>query len=107
MGMEGCRSSCGSGGVERCRSSHTDKGPPEAALSRVRGWWLEVGADSALPQLLEMKSTDRKQTLLHYLVRVIMEKYPELTGFHTELHFLDKAGTGTAHGPGAGDWGSP
>ncbi|NXW96448.1 FMNL1 protein, partial [Larus smithsonianus] len=47
----------------------------------------------ALSQLLEMKSTDRKQTLLHYLVRVIMEKYPELTGFHTELHFLDKAGT--------------
>ncbi|NXF13198.1 FMNL1 protein, partial [Smithornis capensis] len=47
----------------------------------------------ALPQLLEMKSTDRKQTLLHYLVRVITEKYPELTGFHTELHFLDKAGT--------------
>ncbi|NXY51495.1 FMNL1 protein, partial [Ceuthmochares aereus] len=42
--------------------------------------------------LLEMKSTDRKQTLLHYLVRVITEKYPELTGFHTELHFLDKAG---------------
>ncbi|NWH62617.1 FMNL1 protein, partial [Geococcyx californianus] len=46
----------------------------------------------ALSQLLEMKSTDRKQTLLHYLVRVITEKYPELTGFHTELHFLDKAG---------------
>ena len=49
-----------------------------------------------------MKSTDRKQTLLHYLVRVIMEKYPELTGFHTELHFLDKAGTGSAHGHHAG-----
>ncbi|XP_036254626.2 LOW QUALITY PROTEIN: formin-like protein 1 [Molothrus ater] len=47
----------------------------------------------SLDALLEMKSTDRKQTLLHYLVRVIMEKYPELTGFHTELHFLDKAGT--------------
>lgn len=47
------------------------------------------------PQLLEMKSTDRKQTLLHYMVRVINDKYPELTGFHTELHFLDKAGTGT------------
>lgn len=83
------------------------KGPPEAALSGVRGWWLWAGADSALPQLLEMKSTDRKQTLLHYLVRVIMEKYPELTGFHTELHFLDKAGTGTAHGPWAGGRGSP
>ncbi|KFQ09983.1 Formin-like 1, partial [Leptosomus discolor] len=38
----------------------------------------------SLDALLEMKSTDRKQTLLHYLVRVIMEKYPELTGFHTE-----------------------
>ncbi|KAM6108121.1 LOW QUALITY PROTEIN: formin-like protein 1 [Pterocles gutturalis] len=47
----------------------------------------------SLDALLEMKSTDRKQTLLHYLVRVISEKYPELTGFHTELHFLDKAGT--------------
>ncbi|XP_064030760.1 formin-like protein 1 isoform X2 [Pogoniulus pusillus] len=47
----------------------------------------------SLDALLEMKSTDRKQTLLHYLVRVITEKYPELIGFHTELHFLDKAGT--------------
>uniref|UniRef100_A0A8C6IVI0 Uncharacterized protein n=1 Tax=Melopsittacus undulatus TaxID=13146 RepID=A0A8C6IVI0_MELUD len=47
----------------------------------------------SLDALLEMKSTDRKQTLLHYLVRVITEKYPGLTGFHTELHFLDKAGT--------------
>ncbi|XP_025063122.1 formin-like protein 1 isoform X2 [Alligator sinensis] len=47
----------------------------------------------SLDALLEMKSTDRKQTLLHYMVRVINDKYPELTGFHTELHFLDKAGT--------------
>lgn len=55
-----------------------------------------------LSQLLEMKSTDRKQTLLHYLVRVITEKYPGLTGFHTELHFLDKAGTGSTCGHQAG-----
>lgn len=41
-----------------------------------------------------MKSTDRKQTLLHYLVKVIAEKYPQLTGFYSELHFLDKAGSG-------------
>ncbi|XP_006833586.1 PREDICTED: formin-like protein 1 [Chrysochloris asiatica] len=45
----------------------------------------------SLDALLEMKSTDRKQTLLHYLVKVITEKYPQLTGFHSELHFLDKA----------------
>ncbi|XP_029819159.1 formin-like protein 1 [Manacus vitellinus] len=76
-----------------CRPSHSNEGPAEPALGRVKGWLRRVGADPALPQLLEMKSTDRKQTLLHYLVRVITEKYPELTGFHTELHFLDKAGT--------------
>ncbi|KAF7239148.1 Formin-like protein 1 [Varanus komodoensis] len=47
----------------------------------------------SLDALLDMKSTDRKQTLLHYIVRVIQEKYPELTNFSSELHFLDKAGT--------------
>ncbi|NXR13855.1 FMNL1 protein, partial [Semnornis frantzii] len=59
----------------------------------------------SLDALLEMKSTDRKQTLLHYLVRVITEKYPELVGFHTELHFLDKAGTGSPRAPGWGHHG--
>ncbi|KAM4622722.1 formin-like protein 1 isoform 1-T2 [Discoglossus pictus] len=47
----------------------------------------------SLDVLLETKSTDRKQTLLHYLVRVVNEKYPQLGGFHSELHFLDKAAT--------------
>lgn len=47
----------------------------------------------SLDALLETKSTDRKQTLLHYLVRVINEKYAHLVGFHSELHFLEKAGT--------------
>uniref|UniRef100_H0XM73 Formin like 1 n=1 Tax=Otolemur garnettii TaxID=30611 RepID=H0XM73_OTOGA len=47
----------------------------------------------SLDSLLEMKSTDRKQTLLHYLVKVIAEKYPQLTGFYSDLHFLDKAGS--------------
>ncbi|XP_077169055.1 formin-like protein 1 isoform X3 [Paroedura picta] len=46
----------------------------------------------SLDALLDMKSTDRKQTLLHYIVRVILEKYPELVNFASELHFLDKAG---------------
>lgn len=57
------------------------------------------------PQLLEMKSTDRKQTLLHYLVKVIAEKYPQLTGFHSDLHFLDKAGSGMG-GRRAAAWGT-
>lgn len=65
-----------------------------------QGWWPV--AYQVLVQLLEMKSTDRKQTLLHYLVKVIAEKYPQLTGFHSELHFLDKAGAGRGAGTGRG-----
>nr|XP_033773838.1 formin-like protein 1 isoform X1 [Geotrypetes seraphini] len=45
----------------------------------------------SLDALIETKSTDRKQTLLHYIVKVIQEKYPELAGFYSDLHFLDKA----------------
>ncbi|XP_053555782.1 formin-like protein 1 isoform X2 [Bombina bombina] len=47
----------------------------------------------SLDVLLETKSSDRKQTLLHYLVRVIKERYPQLVSFYTEIHFLDKAAT--------------
>uniref|UniRef100_A0AAR2IKE1 Formin-like 1a n=1 Tax=Pygocentrus nattereri TaxID=42514 RepID=A0AAR2IKE1_PYGNA len=46
----------------------------------------------SLDLLLDTKSTDRKQTLLHFLVNIIQEKYPQLHMFNTELHFLDKAG---------------
>uniref|UniRef100_A0A3B4ANV5 FH2 domain-containing protein n=1 Tax=Periophthalmus magnuspinnatus TaxID=409849 RepID=A0A3B4ANV5_9GOBI len=45
----------------------------------------------SLDLLLETKSTDRRQTLLHFIVNIIQEKYPELHSFYTELHFLDKA----------------
>ncbi|XP_030626141.1 formin-like protein 1 [Chanos chanos] len=45
----------------------------------------------SLDLLLDTKSTDRKQTLLHYLVSIIKEKYPQLHSFYTELHFMDKA----------------
>ncbi|KAK3571156.1 hypothetical protein QTP86_003669 [Hemibagrus guttatus] len=41
--------------------------------------------------LLDTKSTDRRQTLLHFLVSIIQEKFPHLHAFHTELHFMDKA----------------
>ncbi|KAF7482033.1 Hypothetical predicted protein [Marmota monax] len=50
--------------------------------------WLQ-----RLDVLLEMKSTDLKQTLLNYLVKVMAEKYPELTGVHSDLHFLNKKGS--------------
>lgn len=46
-------------------------------------------------QLLETKSTDRSQTLLHFITSIILEKYPDLANFHTDLHFVDKAALGT------------
>ncbi|XP_028287712.1 formin-like protein 1 [Parambassis ranga] len=45
----------------------------------------------SLDLLLDTKSTDRKQTLLHFIVNIIRDKYPQLQSFYTELHFLDKA----------------
>lgn len=45
----------------------------------------------SLDLLLDTKSTDRKQTLMHFIVNIIQERYPELQSFPTELHFLDKA----------------
>ncbi|XP_028311559.1 formin-like protein 1 [Gouania willdenowi] len=45
----------------------------------------------SLDLLLETKSTDRTQTLLHFITNIIQEKYPDLANFHTELHFVDKA----------------
>lgn len=47
-----------------------------------------------MSQLLETKSTDRSQTLLHFITNIILEKYPDLVNFHTELHFVDKAALG-------------
>ncbi|XP_072926793.1 formin-like protein 1 isoform X1 [Hemitrygon akajei] len=46
----------------------------------------------SLDLLLETKSTDRKQTLMNYIVDIIQKKYPELNTFHTELLFVEKAG---------------
>ncbi|KAK7940571.1 hypothetical protein WMY93_003897 [Mugilogobius chulae] len=45
----------------------------------------------SLDMLLETKSTDRSQTLLHFIANVIQEKYPDLVNFHSDLHFVDKA----------------
>ncbi|KAK5603925.1 hypothetical protein CRENBAI_026071 [Crenichthys baileyi] len=45
----------------------------------------------SLDLLLETKSTDRSQTLLHFITNIILGKYPDLVNFHTDLHFIDKA----------------
>lgn len=46
-------------------------------------------------QLLDTKSTDRKQTLLHYISNVVKEKYQQVTLFYNELHYVEKAAAGT------------
>ncbi|KAM6957584.1 formin-like protein 1 [Aplochiton taeniatus] len=46
----------------------------------------------SLDLLLDTKSTDRSQTLLHFITSILQEKYPDLVNFHSELHFVDKAG---------------
>ncbi|EPQ03405.1 Formin-like protein 2 [Myotis brandtii] len=42
-------------------------------------------------QLLDTKSTDRKQTLLHYISNVVKEKYQQVSLFYNELHYVEKA----------------
>ncbi|CAB1327641.1 unnamed protein product, partial [Coregonus sp. 'balchen'] len=44
-----------------------------------------------LTPLLETKTTDRKQTLLHYIANVVREKYPGVALFYNELHYVEKA----------------
>lgn len=47
-----------------------------------------------LKQLLETKTNDKKQTLLHFIVQTVTEKFPELRNFDSELLFIDKAAMG-------------
>uniref|UniRef100_A0AAV2LBM3 Formin-like 2b n=1 Tax=Knipowitschia caucasica TaxID=637954 RepID=A0AAV2LBM3_KNICA len=47
--------------------------------------------DSNNDVLLETKSTDRTQTLLHYISAVVQDKYPSVAPFYNELHYVDKA----------------
>ncbi|KFO75033.1 Formin-like 3, partial [Cuculus canorus] len=48
----------------------------------------------SLDLLLDTKSTDRKMTLLHFIALTVREKYPELSTFWQELHFVEKAAAG-------------
>ncbi|XP_055352129.1 formin-like protein [Paramacrobiotus metropolitanus] len=45
----------------------------------------------SLEALLDLKSTDKKSTLLHYIVQTVEDKYPQLLDFDAELIFIDKA----------------
>merc|ERR1719471_1921607 len=46
---------------------------------------------SSLDNLSITKSSDKKTTIVHYIVDVVNAKYPDLKGFETELRYIDKA----------------
>jgi len=47
----------------------------------------------SLETLLDTKTQDKKQTLLHYITQTINLKFPEISNFESELTFIDKAST--------------
>merc|ERR1712013_866808 len=46
---------------------------------------------SSLDSLSITKSSDKKSTIVHYIVDVVNAKYPDLKGFESELRYIDKA----------------
>jgi len=49
----------------------------------------------SLDSLLDTKSADRKQSLLHYIAYTVRTKLPDLLNFESELLYIDKAASGT------------
>jgi len=45
----------------------------------------------SLDTLIDTKSTDKRSSLLHYIVATIRAKFPELLNFESELYGTDKA----------------
>jgi hypothetical protein len=45
----------------------------------------------SLESLIEIKTHDKQQTLLNYIVQTVADKFPDLINFQNELTFIDKA----------------
>ncbi|KAK5644344.1 hypothetical protein RI129_005644 [Pyrocoelia pectoralis] len=45
----------------------------------------------SLESLLDIKSTDKRMCLLHYIVTTIRQKFPELLNFESDLLYIEKA----------------
>lgn len=48
----------------------------------------------SLDALVDAKSADRKQSLLHYIIETVHRKVPEAASWDVDLRFIDKAATG-------------
>jgi len=47
-----------------------------------------------ITQLLDTKASDKKMTLLHFIVRTVRDKFPDVANFDSELKYVEKASTG-------------
>jgi hypothetical protein len=47
----------------------------------------------SLDTLLDTKSSDKKITLLHYIVETVQEKFQDVSTFEAELRYIEKAAT--------------
>ena len=63
-------------------------------LGECKTFMNPISLDSIHFQLLDTKSTDRKQTLLHYIANVVREKYQQVSLFYNEIHYVEKAAAG-------------
>lgn len=41
-----------------------------------------------------MKSSDKKMSLLHFIVKTVKEKFPSLANFDVDFDYTEKAATG-------------
>lgn len=48
----------------------------------------------SLDTLVDTKSSDRRISLLHFIVDTIRSKMPEIMNFDSEFMYIDKAATG-------------
>jgi len=45
-------------------------------------------------QLLELRSPDRRLSLLHFIAQTVIDKFPDLVRFDAELKSIDQASLG-------------
>lgn len=44
-----------------------------------------------------MKSSDKKMSLLHFIVKTVREKFPSLANFDVDFDYTEKAATGNCY----------
>ena len=62
---------------------------------RDKFWIYKLGEESmfyySIPQLSSTWSTDKRQSLMHYLAKTVKQRNPEYASFVTEMRHLQQA----------------